>query len=462
MTTQTKDKTQARAGADMREHQEGANALSVPGGGPRLTAAQQRQRDEARELKELVADRIARIEAQMDNIQPFLDQVGITAHLFLASVRLAMAKNPKIARCTPVSIVLGCMDVARVGLSPDGKKAALVPFKGVATAVIMYQGYLDIIYRTGLIASATCQVVYEGEEKFLDFDLGTNEISFKPPLGDRDDSRPVIGAYAKAVAKDGVGVWLEVMGAKELRKAARVNKFGDVREQWPGEMDRKTPLRRMIKFMPSHPLLDAANSIEAKNWRKALPEKEEAPRLSDDELLNDEAPAAQLDAPEPEDDDDDETALMAPVDRFTSMLATAEDGETLEARASLIVSTAEYDALDDTERALVEMTLRQQREAFGIDPDAHIEDAVVEEVDEKDDFVCIAFVEHKTGKPIRIETGAEFQAFMLETLAKGDSTSLHHWWEANAVAFRAARDIWPAHHERVLMIARDKGLEPIA
>lgn len=465
MATQTKNKTKtkAQAGADMREHQEGANALSVPGGGPRLTAAQQRQREEALEIKHLVADRIARIEAQMENIQPFLDMVGITPALFLASLRLAMAKNPKIARCTPVSLILSCMDIARVGLSPDGKKAAIVPFNGIATTVIMYQGYLDIIYRTGLIASATCQVVYEGEEEFLDFDLGSNTVSFKPPLSGRDDSRKIAGAYAHAVAKDGVGAWVEVCGPQELKKAAKVNKFDDVRKAWPGEMDRKTPLRRMIKFLPSHPLLDAANSIEAKTWRKALPEKEEAPRLSDEELLNDNAASTpRLDAPEPEDDDDDETALMAPVDRFTNMLATAEDGEMLEARASLIVSTAEYDALDAVERGLVEMTLRQQREAFGIDPDAHIEDAVVEEVDEEPikTKAAVTLVEHKTGNPLIIETGAEFQAYMLETMAKGDATSLHHWWEANLKAVGAAASLWPKQTDRVVLIAQDKGLHP--
>lgn len=444
----------------------------VPQGGNKETPVQRNDREQAARLKDRVARVVDMIDGRMDEIGPWLRQSSIDPDVFMSSVRLALAKTPKIADCTPISIVLACMDLARLGLPPDGKKAAIVPYKKVATPVPMYQGFLDVIYRTGLVSSATCQVIYEGEDDpaYFDYDIGDDPfVSFKPPIAGRDDKRPIVAAFATAKAKDGVGKWVEVMGQAELRKVARVNKFGDVRSEWPGEMDRKSPLRRMIKFLPSHPLLDVLRAVEAKTYKGAAALKDDTPRLADDELLDDGA-APSASTPqitqgadqvvevtlEPEDDMD----LVPALDRFTNMLATAGDAETLEQRAAMIVATTEYDAMEATEKALVDMTLRQQRVDFGLDPEALTgaaqEGDGEEEAEEKRPILFPLF---DKGETRSFATAAEWQAAAMDVMAKRKPEELFFWWKENLAHVQSVAQVSIAHAKRVAGVAASKDLE---
>lgn len=424
---------------------------------PRLTAVQERDQREARELKALVADRIANIEKMMPtHIGPWLEQARISPEVFLASYRLAMAKNPDIARCTPVSLMLSLMDSAKIGLPPDGKKAAIVPYKGVATFIPMRDGIVDVLGRAGYHVSA--QVVYEGEDdpEILDYDLGSDPfVRFKPPLN-RDDSKKVIAAFAVVKARNGTGTWVELCSEKDLAKIRRMSKTDMVRKSWPGEMDRKAPLRRVAKFLPSTPELEILNAIESKAYLSAPAPAPEVRRLSDDDLLSDDAPTAGLIEARAETQDDTDTEELSLIDRYTQMLTSAPDAETLEARAEHVLDQVQYDTLLPEEKALFEMTLRLQRQEFGVDPEALVHS---EETTERHKDV-VTITAHKTGKLQQVETGAEFQAVMLETLSKGDSTSLFHWWEANVPAMRFAAKLWPEHADRVALIAQDKGLKP--
>lgn len=428
-------------------------------GGRQMTAAERQNREDAQNLRALVADRIGRIEAAMPtHIGPWLKQSGVSPDVFMASFRLAMAKNPEVAKCTPVSLMLACMESARIALPPDGKKAAIVPFKGEATFVPMRDGIVDVMGRAGYLVSA--QVIYEGEDdpEILDYDLGSEPfVRFKPPL-DRDDSAKVIAAFAIVTAKEGNGKWVELCSEKDLIKIRRMSKTDKVRKAWPGEMDRKAPLRRVAKFLPSSPELDMLNAIETKAYLASPAiEADRKPRLSDAELLDDTAGSGPViegnTAPDPDDEDEN----LSPIHRFTEMLASAPDGETLEERAAWIIDQTDYDALDPTEKAVFEMTLRMQREEFGLDPEEPV--AVAEPAEPGDDNgPVVKAVEHKTGRAKFFMTGAEFQAFMLDTLSAGDDRSLFMWWTANEEAMEAADTLWPEHAERIRMVAKGKGL----
>lgn len=431
----------------------------VPHEGGNLTAAQRRQQEEARELKALVADRVDRIQSAMPtHIAPWLKQAGLSPDVFMASFRLAMAKNPEVARCTPVSLMLACMDSARIALPPDGKKAAIVPYKGEATFVPMRDGIVDVLGRAGYHVSA--QVVYEGEDDpdILDYDLGSDPfVRFKPPL-DRDDSRKVIAAFAIVTAKEGNGKWVELCSEKDLAKIRRMSKTDKVRKAWPGEMDRKAPLRRVAKFLPSSPELDILNSIEAKAYITAPPADAPANRLSDDELLDDTAgrgPLIEGDKAAPEPDDEDENLSF--IHRYCEMLTSAPDAETLDERAAWVLDQLEYDALPPEEKAIFDMTLRVRREEFGVDPEHGLKPPLTPPPAD-DDISGVVILEHKTGRQRAVESGAAFQTVMLETLSSGDSTSLFHWWTGNAEAVEVAAKLWPQHAARVREIAQAKGL----
>lgn len=425
-------------------------------GRKQMTATERRDMEEAAHLKALVARQIDTLEKAMPtHIGPWLQQANISPEVFIASFRLALVKNPEIAKCSPTSIMLACMDSAKIGLPPDGKKAAIVPYKGVATFIPMRDGIVDVLGRAGYHVSA--QVIYEGEEDLLDYDLGSDPyVKFKPPL-DRDDSKKVIGAFAVVTAKHGNGKWVEFMGGKELEKIARVGKTDKVRKAWPGEMHRKAPLRRIAKFLPTSPELEILNAIETKAFMAAPPMAPETKRLSDDQLLDDNAPSTEDPEGEAEGEEEDHEELSF-IHRFTQMVETAPDIEVLEERAAHVLDQIDYDRLDAAEKAAFEMALRMKREEFGADPETGAMPEAEGEPTEKTKATAVAVVEHKTGKSKKMESGAEFQAFMLETLATGDSTSLFHWWQANAEAMAAADVMWPEHAARVRLVADGKGL----
>lgn len=378
MTTRTTSRSRT-AGADLREDRPGANPVAQ-----RETAAERGRREELMELRNLAADRVDQMQKMMPQMEPWLRQAGLSPEAFISAFRLAMAKSPKIARCTPASLILACMDCARVGLQPDGEKGALVPFKNrenggqlEATFIPMYKGYLDIIYRTGLISAVTCQAVFEGEDDpaYLRYSIGDDPfVDFSPPIN-RDETKKIVAAFATAKAMSGGGKWVEVIGEKGLQKISAVNKAEGVGKNWPSEMARKAPLRRMIKFLPKHPDLDALNAIEARAYQ-SLPSERDKRRLSDDALLNDtpEQVEDQSGAPTSEEQEaalvtDEEVEVAQAPMRFVAMLEQAFDAETLESRAELIHLDQVYVGMDAAEKALIDMTLRQQREAFGLDPE---------------------------------------------------------------------------------------------
>lgn len=193
------------------------------------------------------------IEKRQDQIGTLLADSGIDPRLFLETCRRSLMRDPELINCDPASFIQAALNCAADGLVPDGRKAAIARFKGAAQYMPMYQGLLDMAYRTGQFQSIEAHVVYEGDE--FDYDMGDRPfIQHKRPL----EAKPskIIGAYAIARTTNG-GVFREVMGAAELAKVravSRATKGPNV--DWPGEMARKAPLRRMWKFLPKTPAMD--------------------------------------------------------------------------------------------------------------------------------------------------------------------------------------------------------------
>lgn len=172
----------------------------------------------------------------------------------------ALTKTPKLADCEPASFFRCLLDLSAMGLEPDGKKAHLIPFenkkRGVVECqlIVGFQGYLDLAYRSGMIASVHCDVFCEGEE-FVE-NLG------KVLVHRIDRSKPrvkPIGAYCVVTFKDGTEKH-EVMGRHEIedvRKSSRSGNSGPWVTHW-NEMAKKTVFRRVSKWLPTSPELQAA------------------------------------------------------------------------------------------------------------------------------------------------------------------------------------------------------------
>lgn len=80
---------------------------------------------------------------------------------FLAAVRAAL---PDLSPCTPASLLQALLACARFGLVPDGRHAVIIREGTRAVFVPMYQGYVDLMYRSGRVGSVHVGMIHAGDE----------------------------------------------------------------------------------------------------------------------------------------------------------------------------------------------------------------------------------------------------------------------------------------------------------
>lgn len=161
------------------------------------------------------------------------------------------------------SIYGSLLKAAQDGLIPDGREAALVPFKNKG---VMEAQYMPMVW--GLIRKArnsdqiatfnAPQIVYEKDE-FI-YEVGDNErLEHRPNMF--SDRGEMVGAYAIAKLTNGEIV-RAVMTKAEILKRKGVSKAGDSQygpwKNWQEEMWKKTVMRQLCKYLPSSVDVDAA------------------------------------------------------------------------------------------------------------------------------------------------------------------------------------------------------------
>jgi recombination protein RecT len=142
------------------------------------------------------------------------------------------------------------MKACRDNLLPDGREGAIVPYKGSATWIPMYQGLLKRFRQSGEAKWIGADVVREGEvfEHWVD-ERGEH---FRHVPGDNEKAA-IVRVYAAATTKDG-GFYLAVMSAGEIEKIRAMSRAGredSPWQRWTGEMMKKTALRRLSKLLPA-------------------------------------------------------------------------------------------------------------------------------------------------------------------------------------------------------------------
>lgn len=182
---------------------------------------------------------------------------------FLRVALTAMTKTPKLAECTPHTVLRCFLDCAALGIEPDNRRAYLIPFKDSCTLVIGYQGLLELARRSGEISRIHADVVCEND--VFEISLGevtTHKINLRAPRGD------AFAFFAIAVFKDGaqqaaVMTIDEVCAIRDRSNAVRAAKKFGKETPWDTdfvEMGKKTVLRRLCKMLPLTP--EAHDAIE--------------------------------------------------------------------------------------------------------------------------------------------------------------------------------------------------------
>lgn len=174
-------------------------------------------------------------------------------------VKLAQAslsRTPKLAQCTPESVLVQLMRCAELGLEPNSPLGGihLVPFDNRKTnrtecqGIIDYRALVALARRSDQISAIAARVVYANDQ----FDPYEDEkgihFTFKQAAGDRGEMREV---FAYATLKSGE-VQFERMSKADIdriRGRSRASSSGPWVTDFD-EMAKKTVLRRLCKLLP--------------------------------------------------------------------------------------------------------------------------------------------------------------------------------------------------------------------
>ena len=177
-----------------------------------------------------------------------------------AIAAITCQKEPKLLKCTRFSLACAIIECVQLGLEPDGVsgQAYIIPYGTEAKLIIGYRGMIQLGYRFGNVKKIITRNVYE-KEKFNPDDC--EHIPLAP--SQRGDW---IGSFAMAELNNGA-VISEFMWAEEINKIkdTAIAKSKGRSTPWKtdvGEMQRKTAMRRLFKYIPSSPTLQRAVTLD--------------------------------------------------------------------------------------------------------------------------------------------------------------------------------------------------------
>jgi len=192
---------------------------------------------------------------------------------------LATSRQPKLMQCTAASFLQSVVQAAELGLEFGGAtgQAYLVPYKNGRLSkqagrtvyecqfIPGYRGFLELAYRSGNVTFIDAQLVHEEDEFDYGYDYGAGKSPFihhKPLMA--ADRGPVICAYSVICLKDSALPKIDFMSAEELEQIRQCSKSKDDGPwvTFPGEMQKKSIIRRSIKWIRTTPELTKAEEAD--------------------------------------------------------------------------------------------------------------------------------------------------------------------------------------------------------
>jgi len=218
-----------------------------------------------------VSDLLTKARPQIESVAT----KAISAERLIKVALLAMSKNQLILDCSTESLVLCLMQSAQVGLEPNGRDAALVPYFNKKTKryeaqfQTMYRGQVKLIVRGSEYRHIEAVAVFEKDE--FGYERGLEPaLAHRPSL--EGDAGPLTHVYMIARPSDpntppGLHPF-EVMTkaqVEHVRKKSKNASRGPWVDDYP-EMAKKTVINRGCKLLDLHEdareQLDKADEIE--------------------------------------------------------------------------------------------------------------------------------------------------------------------------------------------------------
>ncbi|GAG81482.1 unnamed protein product [marine sediment metagenome] len=121
----------------------------------------------------------------------------LTPERVLRIAYTAIVRNPKLSMCSQVSLLNSVIESTMLGLEIGGPLglAHLVPFKGKATLIVGYGGFIQLGYNSGKIKNFSFHPVYQSDE--FSYHYGVDPDLKHVPSNDESPGELV---YAYAIA----------------------------------------------------------------------------------------------------------------------------------------------------------------------------------------------------------------------------------------------------------------------
>jgi phage RecT family recombinase len=197
---------------------------------------------------------------------------------FIQAALTAIYKTPALQKCKPETLMMALMSCAKFGLDPDGVHAAIVPYGDKAQFVPMYMGYIELMYRSGMVESVIFDHVRDSDRwRYNVASRPPDDFEHEPDLLNRHKGEPIL-AYAFAWMKGGARsqvIFLNRAEAEEIRdtrskayqlaerkrqsepaRFAQNPDWGIYNSTWHTDFDAmwlKSTVRRLAKRVPTSP-----------------------------------------------------------------------------------------------------------------------------------------------------------------------------------------------------------------
>lgn len=218
-------------------------------------------------MSNLVAEVKALLESRRPSLEALKAHEGVNLDRLIKLALFSITTTPALQRCSPGSLFAAIVRAADVGLEVGSalEHAWLVPYGTEADLVIGYRGYQHLMLQSGLVRNSATQLVYDKDDFHFERSEDGDLLFHRPDLR---DPGPPIGAYAIVRMKSGVAHiewmnWRQIMAIKE--RALQHSKRRDA-SPWNTDEEqqaRKTPLRRIAKWMPLSPAARQAVELDA-------------------------------------------------------------------------------------------------------------------------------------------------------------------------------------------------------
>lgn len=198
---------------------------------------------------------------------------GLEAAQLVRDALTCLKQTPKLAECSPQSVLGSLMTCAQLGLRPGVLGHAWVlPYwnsksrTNVAQLIVGCKGYVELAYRNPQVSSVIARTVYEGDT--FDVEYGLEDKLIHKPAMKGERSTPIAHYAIFKTASGGRAFWVMTEDEMQVhkRRHAPKNKAGNIVGPWNSDyeaMARKTCLLRLSAWMPKS--TEMAYAIEVDN-----------------------------------------------------------------------------------------------------------------------------------------------------------------------------------------------------